>query len=146
MVLVHKLRREQVARYLMSFGWILLSFAVIALGVETFVCARVVGDSVGYDYRVIPVIPWLPAVAPLALVLGVFLAACGVGLLHKGRRNALFRQGIERHDQAVVGRAVWMSQDTVLRDAGDGSSALGLSLSRALSIGSTFGRLFCLRT
>ena len=54
--------------------------ALIALGVETVLCARYGADSLGYSYRSIPVIPWLPAVPALAYVCGVILVICGVGL------------------------------------------------------------------
>jgi hypothetical protein len=40
----------------------LLSLAIVALGIETVMCARHAADSLGPSYKVIPVIPWLPAI------------------------------------------------------------------------------------
>jgi len=64
----------------MAWAGVLFTLAVIALGIETFLCARYVGDSLGYDYRIIRVIPWLPAIPAIAYVCGTILAIAGLGL------------------------------------------------------------------
>jgi uncharacterized membrane protein len=51
------------------------------LGIETIVCARSVTHSLGPQYDVIPVIPWLPATPLVAYVFGAVWVACGVGIL-----------------------------------------------------------------
>jgi len=66
-------RSRRFVRVLNQFGWNLFSLALIALGVETALCARYRADSLGFSYQVIPVIPWLPAVPSLAYVCGVIL-------------------------------------------------------------------------
>jgi len=73
-------------RVLKHFGWHLFSLALIALGVETVLFARSRADSLGFSYRVIPVIPWLPAIPWLAYACGVLLVMCGAGL--QWRRTA----------------------------------------------------------
>jgi uncharacterized membrane protein len=59
---------------------------VVALGVETVVCARLPGDSVGDNYPVIPVIPWLPAIPFIAFALGSVVTISGIGLLLRRTR------------------------------------------------------------
>ena len=44
-----------------SLGRTLFSLAIVALGIETWLCARHVGHSLGPRYNVIPALPWLPA-------------------------------------------------------------------------------------
>jgi uncharacterized membrane protein len=67
----------------LSAGRYVFCFAMIALGGETVVCAKYTDNSHGSAYRVIPVIPWLPAIPWVAYPFGVILGACGVGLLLK---------------------------------------------------------------
>jgi uncharacterized membrane protein len=55
--------------------------AIIALGVENIVCARKMTHSLGPQYNVIPVLPWLPSVSWLAYIFGAFLIFCATGLL-----------------------------------------------------------------
>lgn len=54
---------------------------MVALGVETVVCARDVTHALGPESEVIPVIPWLPAIPWLAYLFGAILIVCGVALL-----------------------------------------------------------------
>jgi uncharacterized membrane protein len=57
------------------FGRLLFSLAIIGIGVETLVCSYVSG------HKIIPVIPWLPAVSSLAYPVGAIFILCGAGLL-----------------------------------------------------------------
>lgn len=59
---------------------ILFALAVIGFGIETILCAQVASPALGVQYRVIPVIPWLPAIPWLAYAFGIFLVACGVAI------------------------------------------------------------------
>jgi hypothetical protein len=70
---------------LLGSGHGVFSLAIIALGVETLVCARSVCDAPPFSlqYKVIPVIPWLPAIPSLAYIFGAILVALGAGLLFK---------------------------------------------------------------
>lgn len=66
-------------------GRILFSLAIVALGFETIVCARVGGHYLGPGSAVIPCLPWLPAIPAVAGVFGSIWAICGMGLLaHRG--------------------------------------------------------------
>lgn len=65
------------------FGHLLFSFAIIGIGVETLICASVFGHSPGPHHRVVPVIPWLPAIPCLAYLVGVIFVLCGTGLLFR---------------------------------------------------------------
>jgi uncharacterized membrane protein len=76
-------RLERAMDALVSPGRCVFSFAIIALGIETLACARYVYDSPPFRDKVIPVIPWLPAVPWLAYAFGAVWVACGVGLLFK---------------------------------------------------------------
>lgn len=69
--------------YLPNVGRALFSFAIAALGVETLLCARYAADSLGPQYRVIPVLPWLPPVPGIAIAFGAVLVICGAGLLSR---------------------------------------------------------------
>src|SRR5437660_9449138 len=66
---------------LARFGRLLFSLAIIGIGVETLICSYVSSHSLGPHYRVVPVIPWLPAIPSLAYPVGVILLLCGAGLL-----------------------------------------------------------------
>jgi uncharacterized membrane protein len=78
-----RLRLHRAADALLSSGRALFSLAVIALGIETLICARSVGHSLGPQYDVLPVLPWLPAIPWLAYLFGAIWVACGLGLLSK---------------------------------------------------------------
>jgi uncharacterized membrane protein len=66
---------------LFKVGRPLFAFAIIAIGVETLACARVVSYALGPRYEIIPIIPFLPAIPWLAYVFGSIWVACGTGLL-----------------------------------------------------------------
>ncbi len=57
------------------FGRLLFSLAIIGIGVETLICSYL------SDHKVVPVIPWLPAIPGLAYLVGAILVLCGAGLL-----------------------------------------------------------------
>jgi len=61
-------------------GEVIFACAIVAIGVESIVCARV---SVAFvkGSRVVPIIPYLPAIPALSVVFGIFLIACGVLML-----------------------------------------------------------------
>ena len=63
------------------FGRLLFSLAIIGIGVETLICSYISSHSPGSHYKVVPVIPWLPAIPILAYLVGVILVLCGAGLL-----------------------------------------------------------------
>jgi uncharacterized membrane protein len=64
-----------------ALGRVVFALAIIAISIETFVCARVVDHSLGPEYDIIPVIPWVPAISWLAYLFGAIWVACGIGLL-----------------------------------------------------------------
>jgi uncharacterized membrane protein len=57
------------------FGSLLFSLAIIGTGVETLICSYV------SSHKVVPVIPWLPAIPILACLVGTIFILCGAGLL-----------------------------------------------------------------
>ncbi len=57
------------------FGRLLFSLAIIGIGVETLICSYV------SSHKVVPVIPWLPAIPSLAYLVGTIFILCGAGLL-----------------------------------------------------------------
>jgi uncharacterized membrane protein len=63
------------------FGRPLFSLAIIWIGVETLICLYVSSHSPGPHYKVVPVIPWVPAIPSLAYPVGVIFVLCGAGLL-----------------------------------------------------------------
>src|SRR6266699_3015674 len=63
------------------FGRLLFSLAIIGIGVETLICSYVSSHSLGPPYKVVPVIPWLPAIPSLAYLVGAILILCGASLL-----------------------------------------------------------------
>jgi len=68
--------------------------AIIAIGVENIACARNASHSLGKQYDVIPVLPWLPAIGWLAYVFGAVLIFCAAGLLAPvSRRKAAMTLG-----------------------------------------------------
>jgi hypothetical protein len=62
-------------------GVAIFAFSILAIGVETIVCARTSTDVLGYGYRAIAIIPWLPPIPWLAVTFGAILSACTAGLL-----------------------------------------------------------------
>src|ERR1035437_237363 len=78
-----RMRFERAAALLVRLGRALFSLAIVGLGIETLVCARYVGHSLGRQYEVIPALPWLPAIPWVAYLFGAIWMACGAGLLSK---------------------------------------------------------------
>jgi hypothetical protein len=76
-------RFQRATNALLRIGRVVFSLPIIALGMETLVCARYVSDALGPNYKIIPVLPFLPAIPWLAYLFGVIFAACGAGLLFK---------------------------------------------------------------
>ncbi len=73
---------------LSSLGRVIFALAILGLGIETMVCARAVSRSLGTQYQVIPVIPWLPAIPWLGYLFGLVLVLCALGLLSTRTRRA----------------------------------------------------------
>jgi uncharacterized membrane protein len=63
------------------FGRLLFSLAIIGIGVETLICSYASSHLLGPHHKVVPVIPWLPAIPSLAYLVGAILVLCGTGLL-----------------------------------------------------------------
>ncbi len=78
---------RHVGRLLGRFGRLLFSLAIIGIGLETLICSYVSSHSPGPHYKVVPVIPWLPAIPGLAYPVGAILILCGASLLFQ--RNVL---------------------------------------------------------
>jgi uncharacterized membrane protein len=76
-------RMERITNAVLRIGGPVFSFAIIALAIETMVCAKCVSKTPGPRYKFIPILPFLPAIPWLAYVFGTVFAACGVGLLFK---------------------------------------------------------------
>src|ERR1700730_4194523 len=55
------------------FGRLLFSLAIIGIGVETLICVS--------GHKVVPVIPWMPAIPSLVYPVGIIFILCGAGLL-----------------------------------------------------------------
>ncbi len=64
-----------------TIGRYVFTFAIVAVGVETWVIARQVAHPLGPQYDLISVLPWLPANPWVAYVFGAIWICCGVGLL-----------------------------------------------------------------
>ncbi len=72
----------------------IFAFAIIALGIETLVCAHLPREPLGAGYKAIAVLPWLPAIPWLALAGGVVWTACGIALMFRlWRRGSAFLLG-----------------------------------------------------
>jgi len=90
-----KRRLHRATEALLSPGRALFSLSIIALGIETLMCARYVGQSLGPRNQVIPVLPWLPAIPWLANLFGAIWVVCGVGLLpRRTQRTAAMPLGL----------------------------------------------------
>src|SRR5213082_1208545 len=77
-------RLESTATWLIMlgrFGRLLFSLAIIGIGVETLIYSYVSSHSLGPHYKVMPVIPWLPAIPSLVYPVGAILLLCGASLL-----------------------------------------------------------------
>lgn len=75
-------------------GRIIYSIAIMGLGIETLVVARVLAHPLSPGYNGIPVLPWLPAIPLVTYPFGVIWILCGVGLLsQKWRRIAGYSLG-----------------------------------------------------
>lgn len=68
---------------LLLSGRALFSLAIVSIGIETMLCARVVAYPLSPRYAGLPVLPWLPAIPFVAYLFGVIWVLCGVGLLTK---------------------------------------------------------------
>ncbi|HLM97659.1 MAG TPA: hypothetical protein VK335_00150 [Bryobacteraceae bacterium] len=66
---------------IVTIGRYVFTFAIVAVGVETWVIARQVAHPLGPQYGLISVLPWLPAIPWVAYVFGAIWICCGVGLL-----------------------------------------------------------------
>lgn len=69
-------------------GRALFSLAILALGIETLIFARVTGHSLGPQYEVIPCLPWLPSNPWLGYGFGAIWVACGAALGSRGGLRA----------------------------------------------------------
>lgn len=79
---------RDIPRKLATSGRAIFAIAIIGLGVETLVCARFPGDTLGFNYSVVPILPWLPAGIPwLTYLFGGIFVACGAGLLSRRTRE-----------------------------------------------------------
>jgi len=68
---------------LAAAGRVIYALAIIAIGIETWVCARTVAHPLGSGYDALNLIPWLPAIPWLAYLGGAIWVACGAGILGK---------------------------------------------------------------
>jgi uncharacterized membrane protein len=84
----YEIRLVPTASVLSRLGRAIFALAMAGLGIETIVCAREVSRSLGPQYQVIPVIPWLPAIPWLAYLFGMILVICALGLLSPRTRRA----------------------------------------------------------
>lgn len=80
---VPKRAQFEEAGILFNVGRVVFSLAIIGLGVETLICARYVGHSLGPEYAVIPALPWLPANPWIAYSFGAIWVLCGAGILSR---------------------------------------------------------------
>lgn len=64
-------------------GRLLFALAIIGMGVETLIYSYLCSHSPGPQCKIIPVIPWLPAMASLSYPVGAVLIICGTGLLFR---------------------------------------------------------------
>ena len=85
-ITIERSKLFQIINTLPGFGTYIFSFAIISLGIETFLCGVFPGTLLIASNKEIPVIPWLPAVPAIALLSGAIWVICGTGLL--SRRTA----------------------------------------------------------
>lgn len=78
---------ERATDALLRLGVPVFSLAIIGLGIETLICAQRVIFLYRLpshpQFRVVPVLPFLPPIPWLAYLFGAVLALCGAGLLFK---------------------------------------------------------------
>jgi len=85
---------ERTMGALSGVGRVIYSLAIIALGIETIVCAGVVAHPLGKQYELIPALPWVPAIRWVAYLFGAIWVVCGAGLLvRKTERRAALTLG-----------------------------------------------------
>jgi putative oxidoreductase len=77
--LIQRERRETWLIVVGRIGRLLFSLAIIGIGVETLI--YLFSRSPGLHYKVVPVVPWLPAIPSLAYLFGAIFVLCGAGLL-----------------------------------------------------------------
>ncbi len=63
---------------LQSIGRIFFSLAIVGIGIETLLCAA--------GHKVVPVIPWMPAIPILVYPAGIIFVLCGAGLFFQNSR------------------------------------------------------------
>jgi hypothetical protein len=81
-------RLDEIVDALDRPGRAIFSFAIVALGAETLVCARTSQNALGPGYNAIPVLPWVPAIPWLAVAFGAIWITSGAGLLFRRRLRA----------------------------------------------------------
>ena len=64
-------------------GRAIFSLAIIAIGAETWVCARTLAHPLGRGYDALNLIPWLPAIPWLAYLAGAIWVVCGAAFFAK---------------------------------------------------------------
>lgn len=74
---------DRAVNAILGSGRAIYSLTIVAFGVETWVCARDADHSLGAQFNVIPVLPWLPSIPWLAYLFGAIWIVCGLGLLSK---------------------------------------------------------------
>jgi len=74
---------DRLANAVSGVGRAIFALAVVAIGIETWVCARTVGHPLGRGYDALNLIPWLPAIPWLAYLAGTIWVACGAGIVWK---------------------------------------------------------------
>jgi len=73
-------REDDIIVVLRRFGRVLFSLAIIGIGVATLIC------SYAANHKVVPVIPWPPAIPGLVYPMGVIFILCGTGLVFQRTR------------------------------------------------------------
>lgn len=76
---------------LSRLGRAIFALAIVGLGVETMVCAHMVGHAMGQQFDVVPVLPWVPAIPWVAYLSGGIWVLLGAGLVFPAtlRKSAL---------------------------------------------------------
>jgi hypothetical protein len=64
-------------------GRAIFAMAILAIGIETLICARTAGHPLGRGYDGLNLIPWLPAIPWLAYFAGAIWTACGAAFFSK---------------------------------------------------------------